>query len=269
MSLLPNLICQPIGIIHTSMRLKFDAPHQPENSVSSQSIIELYPNQNFEKGLKDLEGFERIWLIWWFHKNPNWRPLIIPPRGTGQRRGVFATRSPHRPNPIGITSVPLISIDGRKIVVGNTDLLDQTPILDIKPYISSIDAFSDQQQGWLSEVQEEFSKPPQYLVTTSNIAKEQIKWLLEEWQIDFISKATTILERAPERSRSNRIRSAREGVFRLSSGGWRVFFTVEALNVCIQRVGPGYSIERLKEPGYEIIPDWKAMLIFGEKWGQE
>ena len=250
------------------MRVKFDAPHQPENSVSNQSIIELYPNRRLEAGLRDLEGFARIWLIWWFHRNSNWRPLVIPPRGPGKRRGVFATRSPYRPSPIGITSVPLISISGRQIVIGNTDLLDQTPILDIKPYISSIDSFSDQKQGWLEEVELELSAPPTFHVEFSELASEQIEWLRKGWQIDFISKVVTILERSPKRSRSNRVTSPKNGIQRLSSGGWRVFFKVDGNQVLIIRISSGYPLDLLKQPGYEIINDWEAQLLFVEKWGE-
>jgi tRNA (adenine37-N6)-methyltransferase len=265
----PQLVCQPIGVIHTKMRVKFDTPHQPANSVKEENVVELFPNMRLEEGLRDLEGFERIWLIWWFHKNANWRPLVTPPRGPGKRRGVFATRSPHRPCPIGITSVPLISISGRRLIVGNSDLLDKTPILDIKPYISSVDAFADQRVGWLGDVEQELKKPAAYTVKSSQLAKEQLAWLSDNWGIDFITKVTAILERAPERSRTHRITSPKNGIYRLSSGGWRVYFSVSGVEVLIERVAPGYPQRLLIKSGYDSIPDREAQIEFSAKWGEE
>ena len=127
------LTLQPIGVIRTGMTSKFDAPHQPTAGEEEQSVIELYPGMEFEKALLDLKGFEYIWVIWWFHKNLHWRPKVLPPRGDSVKRGLFATRSPHRPNPIGISAVRLIDVEGLQVKIGNCDLVNETPILDIKP----------------------------------------------------------------------------------------------------------------------------------------
>jgi tRNA-Thr(GGU) m(6)t(6)A37 methyltransferase TsaA len=257
---------EPIGIIHTNKNVKFDTPHQPIDGTEENNIIELFPNRRLENGLKDLIGFQRIWVIWWFDKNPNWRPLVTPPRGSGKKRGVFATRSPHRPCGIGMTAVPLISIIDRKITVGNVDLLDKTPILDIKPYISEIDSFPNQKQGWLDEEILELNKPVTYQISISKLAEEQILWLKNIWNIDFISKAKSILERSPQRNRTNRITSPKDGVSRLSSGAWRVYFSVKENTVNILSVGSGYPLELLVKEGFEIIPDWEAQIKFKEKW---
>ena len=117
----PQLLVRPIGFIRTAMRTKFDSPHQPKQGAEERNIIQLTPGLDLQTAVRDLAGFDRIWLIWWFHRNSTWKPLVLPPRGGAHRRGVLATRSPHRPNPIGITSVPLIEIDKLNIVVGNTD----------------------------------------------------------------------------------------------------------------------------------------------------
>ena len=260
------LICQPIGIIHTAMRLKFDAPHQPTDGVNEQNVIELFDGHKFEQALQDLAGFERIWLIWWFDRNPNWRTRVIPPRGTHKRRGVFATRSPHRPCPIGMTAVPLLSINGRKLVVGNVDLLDKTPILDIKPYISSVDSFQNQRQGWLDEEEAELSKPIRYKVELSELAAKQADYLQSKWGVSFFDKCKSILERSPERSRTNRITSAKMGVARMSSGVWRLYFSVEGEKVKILRIAPGYPKDLLFKDGFEVITDWQAQRAFLEIW---
>jgi tRNA (adenine37-N6)-methyltransferase len=108
----------------------------------------LYPGQNFEQALSDLAGFEKIWLLYVFDRNKNWKPQVLPPHGSATKRGVFATRSPHRPNPIGLSLVELVSIKGRTLEVANLDLLDRTPILDIKPYLPGVEAHPDARTGW-------------------------------------------------------------------------------------------------------------------------
>jgi len=261
--------CDPIGFIRTGMRVKFDAPHQPQDGISERNVVELFPGRRLEQGLKDLEGFERIWLVWWFNRNANWRPLVTPPRGPAIRRGVFATRSPHRPAPIGITAVPLLGISGNQLFVGNTDLLDGTPILDIKPYISSVDSFPNQRAGWLDECRDELDKPVRYAVLLSPLACEQVEWLREQWGIDFFIKARAILEREPQRSRTHRITAPKEGVFRLSSGGWRIFFTVNDDRVTVVRIAPGFPERLLVQEGFDVIPDRQAQVAFGERWADE
>src|SRR5581483_8669087 len=139
----PNpILFHPIGYIHTPYQERYSAPRQPgllrDSEVSirqTRSTIVLNEGENFEQALEDLEGFEKIWLIYVFNRNEYWKPKVYPPRGERRKRGLFATRSPHRPNPIGLSLVDLINIDGRNVTVGNVDLLDGTPILDIKPYI--------------------------------------------------------------------------------------------------------------------------------------
>jgi tRNA-Thr(GGU) m(6)t(6)A37 methyltransferase TsaA len=266
MDLRKSLICEPIGIIRTEMQVKFDAPRQPDSTQTQHHIIELFPGHRYEDALRDLAGFERIWLIWWFDRNPNWRPMVRTPRGDTHRRGVFATRSPHRPNPIGMTNVPLIEVRGRELVVGPTDLLDRTPILDIKPYISAVDSYPDQRQGWLEEVEAQGAVPLRYVVTISPRAEEQFAWLAANWQIDFASKIRRILERDPSPSRRNRITGERNGLFRMSSGSWRVFFSVDGTRVTVYYVAPGFPMSLLTKEGFEVIPHYQAQLAFEQLW---
>lgn len=138
-----TLELRPIGYVRTPKRLKFDAPHQPDASAEETNRIELLPNSGFELALDDLASFDRIWLIWWFHRNKEWRARVLPPRGPAQRRGLFATRSPHRPNPLGLTCVSLLAVEALALTVGPLDLVDGTPIFDIKPYLPRVDAFPD------------------------------------------------------------------------------------------------------------------------------
>jgi tRNA (adenine37-N6)-methyltransferase len=145
-----SLTLEPIGYLRTTANKRYEAPRQPgalDTDLPGRIVLE--PGHNFEQALDDLEGFEKIWLIYWFDRNDNWKPKVLPPRGPAVKRGVFATRSPHRPNPIGLSLVDLIEIKGRTLYVSNVDLLDKTPILDIKPYLPYAEAFPNAKAGWL------------------------------------------------------------------------------------------------------------------------
>ncbi|KAB2654137.1 MAG: tRNA (N6-threonylcarbamoyladenosine(37)-N6)-methyltransferase TrmO, partial [Verrucomicrobia bacterium] len=148
-----RLTLVPLGHVRTAKALKFDARHQPDEAEAESNVIEIVPSPEHRRALQDLEGFSRIWLVWWFPLNATWRPLVLPPRGPAPRRGVLATRSPHRPNPIGLTAVQLLGVEGTRLRIGPCDLVDGTPILDIKPYIPAYDAFPDEKDGWLQEVE--------------------------------------------------------------------------------------------------------------------
>ena len=143
----------PIGTFYGDAVYKYDAPRQGRLFAGHPGRIELNAGQNFEMALRDLEGFERIWVIFQFHENEGWRPTTrppVPPKGK-DRVGTFASRSPYRPNPIGLSCVRLLKIDGLTLYVDEADLLNGTPVLDIKPYIPMADAFSDAKAGWVEE----------------------------------------------------------------------------------------------------------------------
>ncbi|HKI60273.1 MAG TPA: tRNA (N6-threonylcarbamoyladenosine(37)-N6)-methyltransferase TrmO, partial [Mariprofundaceae bacterium] len=94
-----------------------------------------------------------IWVIYWMHLNQGWNPLVIPPRGPKTKRGVLATRAPHRPNSIGLSVVRLLKVEGRELTIAAHDMLDGTPVLDIKPYLPYADALPEATHGWLDEVE--------------------------------------------------------------------------------------------------------------------
>jgi tRNA-Thr(GGU) m(6)t(6)A37 methyltransferase TsaA len=266
---LPELLVRPIGFIRTGMRTKFDSPHQPKDGVEQRNVIELLPGMDLQTATRDLAGFSRIWLVWWFHRNSTWKPLVLPPRGGAQRRGVFATRSPHRPNPIGITSVPLIEVNKLQIVVGNTDLIDGTPILDIKPYIPSVDAFPSASQGWLNDVERLLDLPPNYSIAYTPHASAQIDWLREQWGIDFTARASEILSRDPSVHRTRRVRKHHSGLSVLGCGAWRLFFSVTDAVVTVSHIAPGYPDRLLLAGADASVPDQGAQIAFQERWRSE
>lgn len=259
-----NLTASPIGYLKSHDKAKFAVPHQAPGSQHKQHYIELKPANNFEAALKDLQDFERIWIIWWFDKNNTWRPCVLPPRGKAQKRGVFATRSPHRPNPIGISCVKLIKIVGRKIFISDSDLIDGTPIFDIKPYIPEVDSFPESKAGWVDQLkQDELNS---YNVKLSELAQEQADWLLSKWQIDFIPRAIELLSKDPSPHRTRRISKLKDTTFKMGCGPWRLYFSLKDYVVEIAAIAPGYPARALKDPKLTKIIDRQAQISFSQIW---
>ncbi|MDQ6981872.1 MAG: tRNA (N6-threonylcarbamoyladenosine(37)-N6)-methyltransferase TrmO [Mariprofundus sp.] len=144
---------QAIGVVHSNYHERFATPRQPVLGEAQTAQIRLNAGMNFDQALQDLEGFSHIWVIYWMHLNQGWNPTVIPPRGPKIRRGMFATRAPHRPNSIGLSAVCLKSIEGRILHIEGHDMLDGTPVLDIKPYLPYADAIADATSGWLADTE--------------------------------------------------------------------------------------------------------------------
>ena len=261
-----SLTLKPIGYVRTQKQVKFHARHQPIESVSEQNVLELLPGCKYEEALQDLAGFSRIWLVWWFHRNTEWRPKVLPPRGPSKRRGVFATRSPHRPNPIGLTPVQLIRVEGLKLILGACDLVDGTPVFDIKPYIPSYDIFAGEKAGWIDEVDEALRQPPPYAVSYAPLALTQADWLGANWQIDFRPRMNELLARDPGLHRARRITRRSAGVFVIGCGAWRAVFTVEKKQVTVQAIEAGYAKRFLLDASRPEIIDREAQLAYIELW---
>ena len=145
-----DIIFQPIGFIETCFKERFGTPRQPSLVPASWGILRLRPELNLAGAFEGLEGFSHVWLIFLFHENTNKgvNAKVHPPRMGGKKIGLFATRTPHRPNPIGLSAVKLEKIDGGSLYLSGIDLLDGTPILDIKPYLPSADRLPQAQGGW-------------------------------------------------------------------------------------------------------------------------
>ncbi len=139
-----------IGVARTPWKRREDAPHQPNAVSDSAGVLEIAPE--YRAALADLSTFERIWVIFLFDRSRGWAAKVKPPRG-GPKRGVFATRAPNRPSQIGLTCVALEGVDVVEglVRVRDIDLLDETPILDIKPYLPMVDAWPRATHGWLEE----------------------------------------------------------------------------------------------------------------------
>ena len=144
-----------IARIHNDFPTKFGLPRQASLAPSLRSKIVFEPPFRIAEALRGLEGFSHVWLIWEFSETEGWSPTVRPPRlGGNVRMGVFATRSPFRPNPIGLSSVRLEAIEddganGKVLVVTGADLMDGTPIYDIKPYLPGVDAHPEATDGFV------------------------------------------------------------------------------------------------------------------------
>ena len=140
-----------IGIIHSCYREKFGIPRQPGLVKSATAKLELLPPCNTKEALRGLSAFSHLWILFVFHQTTRnqWKATVRPPRlGGNERIGVFASRSNFRPNPIGLSVVELLKIEGTTLILGGGDFLDQTPVLDIKPYIPYVDSIPDAQGGF-------------------------------------------------------------------------------------------------------------------------
>lgn len=144
---------QPIGVVRSPYTERFGTPRQPgvtdqvKGDAPLPGRIELLPG--LEEGLAGLERFDRIWCLFVFHLNRGHSLTVRSPRDPAGGHGLFATRSPHRPNPVGLSCLRLTAIEGRVLHVLGIDILDHTPVLDIKPYLPYADAFPDARVGWL------------------------------------------------------------------------------------------------------------------------
>ena len=136
---------RPIGIIHSPYKTPSEAPRQ---GTTEHATVELFPE--YAEGLQDLEGFSHAHLFYWLHLSNGYSLMVQPPWNTGQH-GVFATRSPHRPNPLGHSVVKLLSINDNKLTIEGIDAIEGTPVVDIKPYISTLDVKYDVSNGWAAE----------------------------------------------------------------------------------------------------------------------
>jgi tRNA (adenine37-N6)-methyltransferase len=135
----------PIGFVRSPYQQTSDIPRGLGTQHDAEGVLKIL--RKYEEGLRDIEGFSHLYVIWEFDRSVGYELMGTPP-SDNRPHGVFATRSPNRPNPIGLTVVELLSRDGADLHVRGVDMLDGTPILDIKPYLSSIQAES-LRRGWL------------------------------------------------------------------------------------------------------------------------
>ena len=146
---------KPIGIIHTPFSQTEEMPIQPAGASGVTGTVEVF--KEFRDGLKDLGGFSHIILLYHFHQSQGF-DLHVVPFMDSELRGIFATRAPKRPNPIGLSVVRLMRIEESTLYVENVDIVDGTPLLDIKPYVPEFDEQTHVRTGWLEHVRKAVSE---------------------------------------------------------------------------------------------------------------
>jgi tRNA-Thr(GGU) m(6)t(6)A37 methyltransferase TsaA len=143
----PAVQFEPIGVVRTAQVLHHEAPRQSLLGRGAEGEIEL--RQGLQNCLQDLEGFSHVWVVFWCHLARGWRSQVVPPRDT-RKRGVLATRAPQRPNAIGLSCVRLLGVTRRRLYISDHDLLDGTPVLDVKPYLPYCDSVPDARIGYVA-----------------------------------------------------------------------------------------------------------------------
>lgn len=153
---LAALAMTPIGVVRSPHQVKADVPKGPWAKHSAEGTLDL--RADLEPGLQDIEGFSHLFVVWVFHEAAGFDLVATVPLDQQAPHGVFASRAPRRPNPIGLTVVELLGRDGPRLQVRGLDMLDGTPILDIKPYLSSVPA-EKLRRGWVGEAEARSAKP--------------------------------------------------------------------------------------------------------------
>jgi tRNA (adenine37-N6)-methyltransferase len=227
-----ELLLRPIGVIRTPFTSKYSAPRQPGTARGkSVGIITLNEGSNFEQALEDLAGFEYVWVLFWFHENANWKPKVLPPHGGRTKRGLFSTRSPHRPNPLGLSLCKLLSVKGRIVRIENPDMLDGTPVLDLKPYIPHAESHPDARGGWIQESHER--SRPSFKVSFSPEVKRALRSMDTDENREVSNYLISVLSRDPHPHVYRRIKNLDDGTAIIAVKRWRFIFTIEGDTVRI------------------------------------
>ena len=246
----------PIGVIRSPFTERVEAPRQPAAASEGAGTIELYPGRHFEHALCDLERWRYMWVIYWFHLNRGFRPKVRPPRSLVSR-GVFATRSPRRPNPIGLSVYELVRVDGLILHVRGVDALDGTPVLDLKPYVAYTDALPEAGAGWLDARDD---RGPHYEVCFSERAREQLS-VLAELGLALGPPLEQALSLGPAPHPYRRIKRD-EKSWLIAVKDWRARFEVEAERLRVTSLFTGYAPKQLAER-----EDLRIARIFVERFG--
>lgn len=232
-----------IGVVRSPFAERLEAPRQPRSGGGAEGRIELFPGNGIEHALEDLTSFRYVWVVFWFHLSPGFRPKVLPPR-SAVRRGLFATRSPHRPNPIGLSAVELVRIEGLTLFVRDLDIVDGTPVLDLKPYVPYADSIVEASNGWLDSAEAPRDPLPAYAVEFSARALEELAFLEAEHGVALRERVERVLSLGPQPHAYRRIKRSGSG-FVLAHKAWRFEFSVDGRAVRVDAVKSGYRPSEL------------------------
>jgi len=260
-----SFLVRPIGFVRSPFAEKVDAPRQATVAEGTPGRIEVLPEH--EHALADIDGFDRLWVIAWFDRAVREGAAppskVLPPRSE-VKRGVFATRSPHRPNPIALSAVRLERVDGLVLHIRDLDLVDGTPVLDLKPYLPYADAFPDAKAGWLEAPRD---PRPAWEVRFTEAAEAELAWLAATPGMgkDLRSRIAEALALGPQPHPYRRIKKADAGGFLLAVKDWRARFTVDGSALTVHRILSGWRPKDLALGAGEELAVHRA---FVAKFGQ-
>lgn len=184
-----------IGFVESCYIDKFGTPRQPGLAPDSKAFLRLNKEWQPEDSLQGLKDFSHLWVLFWFHKNSEnsrFHAKVYPPRMEGEKVGVFSTRSPHRPNPIGLSLVKIESLEKEGVWISGIDLIEGTPILDLKPYLPYAEALPDAQGAWTNR---KLKKNP-ILIQFLCVEKLE-KWKQKRPEIESLIRQTLSLDPRP------------------------------------------------------------------------
>ena len=256
-----EFIIRPIGTFHTDALYPYDVPRQGSLAGENLGYVRLKSGCGFEQALECIDGFSHIWLLFLFDRNDGWRPKIQPPRHVNHKVGVFASRSPYRPNGIGMSVVRLLKVNGLELTVSGHDLLDGTPIIDVKPYLAYADSFPDATTGWTGEGDSQV-----YSVVFSPQAEERVQWLEARGVQRLRAFSLDQLVSEPLNPKRHRLVEV-NGEIALAYRTWRMPFTVTANSVNVTTVLSGYSDEQLNCQD-DIYADKELHRLFITRFGR-
>jgi tRNA-Thr(GGU) m(6)t(6)A37 methyltransferase TsaA len=251
-----DLVVRPIGVVRSPFTELAQAPRQPRAAEGVRGRIELVSGLSLEDAIEDLAGWDYLWVIFWFDRAEGWRPKVQPPRSE-RKRGVLATRAPHRPNPIGLSVMKIVSVSGLVIEVEDVDVVDGTPVLDLKPYVPWTDAIPSARTGWLEPPEgalpggERPADPrPTWVVSVSPRADEQLAWLLERG-VDLRARLLSALALGPQAHAYRRIKKDERGL-RISVKEWHARFVAEGDRIVVTELETGRRASEVGKPGSEL-----------------
>jgi tRNA-Thr(GGU) m(6)t(6)A37 methyltransferase TsaA len=237
-----NLVLNPIGYFSCEKKFPYEAASQGTMDLSGdRGLIELEPGFNFEQAVRGLAHMSHLWVMFWFHNNENWKPLVMVPRGSTEKQGVFATRSPHRPNPVGLSLVKIDEIDQRKIWVRDFDLLDGTPILDLKPYHPEADVAINPKLGWMEKLNEQ-----EYAVSTTAQFDRKAQFLYTKGVKQLVPFCGQQLRFDPFNQEKKRVTFTSENDGIIAYRTWRIHFYTDKFLIRLETIRSGYTDTDLK-----------------------
>lgn len=250
-----ELLCRPIGVVRSPYKELAEAPRQPRAAEGVRGTIELVSGLNLEDAVEDLLGWDYVWVIFWFHRAEGWKPKVLPPRSE-RKRGVLSTRAPKRPNPIGLSVLRLVDVRGLTLEVEDLDLVDGTPVLDIKPYVPWTDAIPSAKTGWLEPPEgtrpggERPADPrPTWNVVLAAQAEVQLAFLRAHG-IDLSQRLVDALALGPQPHAYRRIKRDARGL-RIAVKEWYARFSAEGDTITVHTIESGMLPENLVKAGAE------------------